>query len=73
MQDTSTPRAQQPHHPKNLLSRTEVCAELGISKRTLRRYELAGMVSSVRLSKRSIRYRRQDIEQMLNRFTAGAR
>lgn len=53
------------------LTRNEAADLLGISNRTIRRYELAGMNKSIRLNKRVIRYRRTDIEAMLTRFESG--
>ena len=53
------------------LTRNEAADLLGISNRTLRRYELAGMITSIRLNKRKLLYRRTAIEAMLTRFETG--
>lgn len=58
---------------KPLLTRKEAAAILNLSERTIRRYELAGMLTSIHLTKRNVRYRRCDLEAMLNRFETGGR
>ncbi|WP_425609251.1 helix-turn-helix transcriptional regulator [Thalassobacterium sedimentorum] len=57
----------------NLFTPEELMKELGVSRRTLRRYELAGMIPAIHLSKRCIRFRRCDVESMLDRFTYSRR
>lgn len=55
----------------NILTPTELMKELGVSRRTLRRWQLAGMLPAIVLNPRVVRYRRCDVEAMLERFTTG--
>jgi predicted site-specific integrase-resolvase len=54
-----------------LLTPHEVCKELGVCRRTLRRYEEAGLIAPVKLNQRKFLYLREDIEAMLQKFKAG--
>jgi excisionase family DNA binding protein len=53
------------------LSREEAAELLGVSHRTLRRWELRGQLPAVRINRRVIRYRRCDIDDMAEKFLAG--
>ncbi len=54
----------------------EVAEHFGVDKRTLRRWEEAGVIKGVRFNSRVLRYRREDVEQLgevgdnLNKKTA---
>jgi len=56
---------------KHLLTRREAAAFLDVSERTIRRYETQGMLKSIHLTRRNVRYRRCDLESMLTRFEVG--
>jgi len=57
----------------NLLTPAELSNELGVCRRTLRRWEKAGMLPSICLNKRVVRFRRCDVETMLERFSVEGR
>jgi len=55
-----------------LITPTELQQEFGdITRRTLDRWTRAGMLHPIYLNKRVIRYRRTDVEAMLERLTSG--
>ena len=47
-----------------LLKAKEACQILGCVPRTLRKYEMAGRIQAVRQSKRRVRYRRDEVEEL---------
>lgn|GEM_PF-2678054 len=72
MQDSVPNQDTRPVDRKPLLNRAEAADLLGVSQRTIRRYELQGLLPTVRLNRRMIRYRRIDIENMCEKFLAMA-
>jgi predicted DNA-binding transcriptional regulator AlpA len=50
---------------ERLLTRDDVCDMLQVSKRQLRRMELAGSLPRVKLSFRNIRYLKKDVEDLI--------
>lgn len=42
---------------------------LGVSRRTLRRYELAGIVNPVKINKRVVRFTQRDVDQLIQQFS----
>jgi predicted site-specific integrase-resolvase len=54
---------------KNLLTPKEVGAMLGVSRRTLSRYEYSGHLHPIKLNQRVIRYAQSDIDEMLLKFS----
>jgi len=52
-------------HDETLLTRREACALLKVSLSTLERWERSSRLTPVRLSPGVIRYRRSDIDQLL--------
>jgi predicted DNA-binding transcriptional regulator AlpA len=56
---------------EKLLDAKQLGAMLGLSRRTLTRYEEAGMLHPVKLNKRVIRYRLADVDAMLEKFQGG--
>lgn len=58
----------QPHTP-DLLKADEVVQLLGINRSTLTRWETAGHLVPVRIGSRYVRYRRNDLESLLNAET----
>ena len=57
---------------RDLLSSKEVSEILGLSRRTLARYEEQGILKPVKLNSRVIRYYRNEIEDMLANLKKGA-
>jgi len=55
----------------NLLTPTEVGAMLGVSRRTLSRYECSGHLHPIKLNQRVIRYALSDVNEMLEKFKLG--
>jgi excisionase family DNA binding protein len=51
--------------PRPLLTASEVAALLNVSVKTVRRYEAAGTLRPVRLSRRALRYRVADVEALM--------
>ena len=56
------------HEVPPFMSRLEAAQLLGVTERTLRRWELRGQLPAVRINRRLIRYRRSDIEEMAEKF-----
>ena len=54
-----------------LLNRETAAAKLGVSTRTIVRYERAGRIQPIRLTSRCIRYRDADIEKLIEQSTLG--
>jgi len=52
---------------KALLTRKEVAKILGVSPATVHRYEQRGFIQPIRLTARTILYRREDVSQLLER------
>jgi excisionase family DNA binding protein len=50
--------------PAHLLTRGEVAKLLGVSERTIIRMEVAGQIRSVRVGRRSVRFRPEDVEKL---------
>lgn len=48
-----------------LLSRLQVAVMLDVSTETIKRWERAGVLKSVRFNSRVLRYRREDVERMI--------
>lgn len=48
-----------------LLDRKDICKLLGVHKATIKRWEAEGKLKAVRLSARTLRYRREEIERLL--------
>lgn len=54
-----------------LLSPKQLGSMLGLSRRTLARYEAEGLLSPIKLNARVTRYVRADVEGMLSKFKKG--
>lgn len=54
-----------------LLNPKELGDMLGLSRRTLSRYEKSGHLHPIKLNKRVIRYALSDVDQMLEKFKMG--
>jgi len=54
-----------------LLSPKQLGAMLGLSRRTLARYENDGLLNPIKLNARVTRYARTDVENMLAKFKQG--
>jgi len=57
-------------HP--LLKTSEAMRLLGISRKTLARYEKTKMLTPIRLSNRNFRWRASDLEKLLNEMQGRA-
>jgi hypothetical protein len=53
-----------------LVSRREAADMLGINPRTVREYERRGLLSPIRLNCRVIRYRREELERLIDDCSA---
>ena len=51
-----------------LLNPKQLGDMLGVSRKSIRRYELAGLLNPIKLNKRVIRYASSDIQKMLSKF-----
>ena len=49
-----------------LLSRRQVAVMLGVSTETIKRRERDGLLKAIRFNSRLVRYRRADVERMIN-------
>lgn len=49
-----------------LLNRSELAALFGCSKATIRRYEREGKLRPIRLSPRVVRFKKEDVEKLVN-------
>ncbi len=56
---------------ETLLSPKQLGDMLQVSRRTLARYETAGLLHPIKLNKRVIRYALSDVDQMLEKFKMG--
>ncbi len=54
---------------KNLMTRSEVADYLGVSAKTIRRYEEQGLLERIDLSRTWIRYRPEAVERLLDNLT----
>ena len=54
-----------------LLNPKQLCEMLGLSRRTLSRYEAAGLLHPIKLNRRVIRYAQSDVDDMLQKFKMG--
>lgn len=70
--DESSEIKKQPVAEKLLLTRAEICEELGVSPTTIWRWRKAKMLCPVVLGYRTLRYRRCDISRLLERFNEGS-
>jgi predicted site-specific integrase-resolvase len=63
---TKTPQTQKPNEsPKALMSRQLVAQKLGVSAMTVKRMQNRGMLKPIYLSARSVRYRPEDVENLI--------
>ena len=53
-------------YPAPLLSRKQVAEILGVHVKTIERYDRAGMIHALRINRRVVRYRRDEVERMLS-------
>jgi predicted site-specific integrase-resolvase len=53
------------------LSSTDTCEYLQVCRRTLKRYEDAGLLAPVKLNKRKFLFLKEDIDAMLEKFKSG--
>ena len=53
----------------HLLTPTELGAMLGVSRSTLRRWEISGLLHPFKPNKRVTRYAQSDIDEMLLKFS----
>lgn len=67
------PVRQKVGHMKTLLTRRQTAAHLGISTRTVARYERDGRIRAVRLTARSIRYDAADIDRLIEESTGNTK
>ena len=51
--------------PDGLLTRRQVAALLAVSTESVKRYERRGVLASIRLNCRVIRYRPEDVQRMI--------
>jgi predicted site-specific integrase-resolvase len=51
-----------------LLTPKQLGDMLGVSRKSIRRYELAGLLNPIKINKRVIRYATSDINRMLSKF-----
>jgi predicted site-specific integrase-resolvase len=51
-----------------LLNPKELGDVLGVSRKSIRRYELAGLLNPIKINQRVIRYAYSDIQKMLSKF-----
>ena len=56
-----------------LLTRDQVAQFLGVCKHTVRNFENRGLLGRVSLSKRTIRYRINEVEGLLDQLSHGGR
>jgi len=54
-----------------LLDPEQLGKMLQVSRRTLARYEVSGLLRPIKLNKRVIRYALSDVDQMLEKFKMG--
>jgi len=59
-------KTQQNNTPDALLSRRQVAALLGVSTETIKRADRSGRLKALRFNSRLVRYRRADVERMIN-------
>lgn len=50
-----------------LMTAADVAARLQVDVRTVRRWEAAGKLKARRLGRRTVRYRREDVERFIDR------
>ena len=60
-----------PTSGENLISRKDTAARLGVCGRTVLNLEKRGLLQSVRLSLRCVKYRSADIEKLINQALSG--
>lgn len=53
---------------KPYLTKTEAAKLIGVSQRTIRRWELRGQLPCCRVNQRVLRYRRCDIDDLMERM-----
>ena len=50
-----------------MVTAKDVCEQLGITRRTLRNWEMAGTINGIRMSSRKIRFNQADVTRLLTR------